>query len=84
MDRTDFISRKAGEEILSLILADALEIKQEHLLDVIVHIGNPGGRGVFGLGNPDRRGGLVLREIQVRGGVKKRPHPSGVCGFFLE
>ena len=29
-------------------------------------------------------GGLVVQEIQVRGGVKKRPHPLGVCGFFLE
>ena len=26
----------------------------------------------------------MLQEIQVRGGVKKRPHPSGGCGFFLE
>ena len=26
----------------------------------------------------------MLQEIQVRGGLKKRPHPSGVCGFFLE
>jgi len=42
------------------------------------------GGGVFYLGNPDRRGGLVLQEIQVRGGVKKRPHPLGGCGFFLE
>ena len=29
-------------------------------------------------------GGLMLQEIQVRGGVKKRPHPSGGCAFFLE
>ena len=41
------------------------------------------GGGVFCPGNPDRRGGLVLQEIQVRGGVKKLPHPSGGCGFFL-
>ena len=39
------------------------------------------GGGVFCPGNPDRRMELVLQEIQVRGGVKKR-HPSGVCGFF--
>ena len=32
-----------------------------------------------------QEGGLVLQEIHVRGGgVKKLPHPSGVCGFFLE
>ena len=36
--------------------------------------------GVFCFGNPDRRGVLVLQEIQVRGGVKKRPHPSGGGG----
>ena len=42
------------------------------------------GGGVFHLGNPVGRGGLVLQEIQVRGGVKKGPHPSGGCGFFLE
>ena len=38
--------------------------------------------GVFYLGNPDRRGGLVLQEIQVRGGVKKRPHLSGGGWIF--
>ena len=42
------------------------------------------GGGVFCLGNPGRRGGLVIQEIQVGGGVKNRPHPSGGCGFFLE
>ena len=26
----------------------------------------------------------MLQEIQVRAGVKKLPHPLGVCGFFLE
>ena len=40
------------------------------------------GGGVFCPGNPDRRGGLVLQEIQVRGGVKKLPHPSGGVDFF--
>ena len=38
------------------------------------------GGEVFGLGNPDRRGDLVLQEIQVRGGVRKRPNPSGGGG----
>ena len=37
---------------------------------------------MFCLGNPDRRGGLVPQEIQVRGGVKKQPHPSGGADFF--
>ena len=47
--------------------------------------GNPGGRGVFGLGNPGGRGGLVVLKIRVEGGVKKSCHPSGggggVCIF---
>ena len=42
------------------------------------------GGGSFVLEIQTRGGGLVLQEIQVRGGVKKRPHPSGGCGFFLE
>ena len=86
-------------ENFSYNLAKTLEIKKEHFLDVIVHNFYQkeikfkpniffreiqAGGGVLCLGNPDRRGGLVLLEIQVRGGVKKRPHRSGMCGFFLE
>ena len=83
-------------ENFSYNLVKALEIKKEHFLDVIVHNfyqkeiifkpnifpRNPGGTGVFCLGNPDNRGSLVLQKIQVRQGVKKRPHPSGGVDFF--
>ena len=41
-------------------------------LGLVKNNGNPGGRGVFGLGNP---GG--------RGGQKTLPSVGG-CGFFLE
>ena len=50
-------------------------------LGLIKNNGNPGGRGIFGLGNPGGRWG----ELQVgRGGGGKPCPPSGVCGFFLE
>ena len=42
------------------------------------------GGGVLHLGNPGGRGDQANLEIQVGGVAKKRHHPSGVCGFFLE
>lgn len=51
-------------------------------LSLIIFFRKSRREGVFCPGNPERRGGLVLQEIQMRGGVKKRPHPSGGGWIF--
>ena len=43
--------------------------------------GNPGGRGVFGLGNPGGRGITVIQEIRVGGGSKNLAIRRGVWIF---
>ena len=50
-------------------------------LGPIINQGNPGGRGVSGLGNPGGGRVLEVQEIQEEGGVKNSCHPSG-GGFF--
>ena len=51
-------------------------------LGLIKNNGNPGRRGVFGLGNPGGRGGHSDPGNPGGRGVKKPCHPSGGVDFF--
>ena len=51
-------------------------------LGPIINQGNPGGRGVSGLGNPGGGRGLEVQEIREEGGVKNSCHPSGGVWIF--
>jgi len=53
-------------------------------LGPIKNQGNPGRRGVSGLGNLGGGRGLEVQEIREQGGLKNSCHPSGGCGFFVE
>ena len=58
-------------------------LKLNSILSLIVFFQEiQAGGGVFCLGNPDKRGGLVLQEIQVRGGLKNDPIRRGGVDFF--
>ena len=51
-------------------------------LGPIINQGNPGGRGVSGLGNPGRGRGLEVQEIREEGGGEKLlPSVGGVWIF---
>ena len=52
-------------------------------LGLIKNNGNPGGRGIFGLGNPGGRWGELIQEIQVgRGGGGNLALHRGCVEFF--
>ena len=47
-----------------------------------INQGNPGGRGVSGLGNPGRGRGLEVQEIWEEGGSKTLAIRRGCVDFF--
>jgi len=51
-------------------------------LGPIINQGNPGGRGVSGLGNPGRGRGLEVQEIREEGGGAKTPAILGGVWIF--
>jgi len=51
-------------------------------LGPIKNQGNPGGRGVSGLGNLGGGRGIEVQENREQGGVKNSCHPSGGVDFF--
>ena len=68
------------DRILSLILADALEINQEHLLDVIVHTFYQNSiqfkPNNFFFRNPGGRGGLLSWKSRQEGGSCASGNPG--------